>query len=97
MFLSLMVRDILLVKLGLKEKTDREDLANKKVRLPGSIIIEMFRDFCEEFVKDTIKKRIDAYLEDNRVKNVKELINIFEKEKGYFLDTSQFKENIMIR
>ena len=95
MFLSLMVRDILLVKIGLKEKTDREDLANKKVRLPGSIIIEMFRDFFEEFVKDTIKKRIDAYLEDNRVKNVKELIEIFKKEKEYFLDTSQFKENIM--
>jgi DNA-directed RNA polymerase beta subunit len=96
-YLCVAIRELLFVKFGLKEKTDREDIANKKVRLSGAIILEMFREYFEEFTKVS-KLTIDSYIENNTSKinemSIEELKNEITSNKLSFFNTKAFQENI---
>ena len=58
-YLGYIVRKILLTQIGLYSETDRDSYTNKRVDLPGSLLLELYRELWGKFKRNTSLK-IDA-------------------------------------
>jgi DNA-directed RNA polymerase II subunit RPB2 len=58
-YLGFIVRKILLTHIGLYDETDRDSYTNKRVDLPGSLLLELYRELWGNFKRNTSLK-IDA-------------------------------------
>ena len=58
-YLGYVVRKILLTHIGLYSETDRDSYVNKRVDLPGSLLLELFRELWGNFKRNT-SLRIDS-------------------------------------
>ena len=50
-YLAYVVRKILLTHIGLYSETDRDPYENKRVDLPGSLLLELYRELWGNFKK----------------------------------------------
>ena len=58
-YLGFIVRKMLLTHIGLYDETDRDSYTNKRVDLPGSLLLELYRELWGNFKRNTSLK-IDA-------------------------------------
>tara|TARA_Y100000590_G_scaffold1391_1_gene1767 strand:- start:4388 stop:8089 length:3702 start_codon:yes stop_codon:yes gene_type:complete len=58
-YLGYIVRKILLTHIGLYSETDRDSYVNKRVDLPGSLLLELYRELWGNFKRNT-SLRIDG-------------------------------------
>lgn len=58
-YLGYVVRKILLTHIGLYSETDRDSYYNKRVDLPGSLLVELYRELWGNFKRNT-SLRIDS-------------------------------------
>ena len=58
-YLGYVVRKILLTHIGLYPETDRDSYVNKRVDLPGSLLLELYRELWGNFKRNT-SLRIDS-------------------------------------
>ena len=54
-FLGYCIRKILLTHLNIYKKTDRDSYINKRIQLPGSLLLELYRELWEQFIKKILK------------------------------------------
>jgi len=100
-FLGYMTRQLVLTHLKMKPISDRDALFNKKIRLPGDIINEMFFEFWEDYVK-TVKRNIDVYIETrqdkkymfNDPKQIDSAMCDLSNNLTQFLDIQKFQKDI---
>ena len=58
-YLGFIIRKMLLTHIGLYDETDRDSYTNKRVDLPGSLLLELYRELWGNFKRNTSLK-IDA-------------------------------------
>ena len=63
-YLAFSVRKILLTYLNLYNETDRDSYINKRIDLPGSLLLELYRELWGKFKRDTSLK-IDKQYKSN--------------------------------
>ena len=63
-YLAFSVRKILLTYLDLYNETDRDSYINKRIDLPGSLLLELYRELWGKFKRDTSLK-IDKQYKSN--------------------------------
>ena len=94
-YLGYMVKHLLTTQLGLREITDRDSLVYKRVRLPGEIMNDMFRDFYEEYLKN-IKNQTDKLIELDKKTEIsaKSILKDISESYNSILNSSEFQRNI---
>ena len=60
-YLAYVVRKILLTHIGLYSETDRDTYENKRVDLPGSLLLELYRELWGNFKRNTSLKIDSEY------------------------------------
>ena len=60
-YLGYVVRKILLTHIGLYSETDRDSYVNKRVDLPGSLLLELYRELWGNFKRNTSLKIDSEY------------------------------------
>jgi DNA-directed RNA polymerase II subunit RPB2 len=94
-YLGYMTRYLLSTKLGLREITDRDSLVYKRVRLPGEIMNDMFRDFYEEYLKG-VKNKTDKLIELDKKENIsaETILKDISESMYNILNSSDFQRSI---
>ena len=94
-FLGYMTRHLLTTQLGLREITDRDSLIYKRVRLPGEIMNDMFRDFYEEYLKG-VKNKTDKLIELDKkaIISAETILSDISESINNILDNSDFQRSI---
>ena len=96
-FVGYMTRMLLLTQLKLKPISDRDNLSFKRVRLPGEILTDMFRDFYELYLKQ-IKKDTDKLIQHSMQKasniNMNSIYNIINSSLSQLISCSELQKNI---
>lgn len=98
-FLGYMTRILLLTQLKLKPISDRDNIKFKRIRLPGEILRDMFRDFYEIYlkkVKNKTDKLIQSYININKNNDTDPLsiFNIINDSKSQLLSCHELQNNI---
>ena len=60
-YLGFAVRKILLTHLDVYNETDRDSYINKRIDLPGSLLLELYRELWGKFKRNTSRKIDDEY------------------------------------
>ncbi len=94
-YLGYMVKHLLTTQIGLREVTDRDSLVYKRVRLPGEMMNDMFRDFYEEYLKN-IKNKTDKLIELDKKTEIsaKSILKDISESYNSILNSSEFQRNI---
>ena len=94
-FVGYMTRHLLTTFLGLREITDRDSLIYKRVRLPGEIMTDMFREFYEDYLKG-VKIKTDKLIESDKKKSksVETIMKDIRESLDTVLNASEFQRNI---
>lgn len=94
-FLGYMTRMLLSTRLKLKPISDRDNMIFKRVRLPGELLNDMFRDFYEIYLKK-IKTKTDHIIQyDNKkTDNIDSIHNIIHFSLSKIIDPIELQKNI---
>tara|TARA_Y100000389_G_C17469662_1_gene529173 strand:+ start:777 stop:4097 length:3321 start_codon:yes stop_codon:yes gene_type:complete len=94
-FLGYMTRILALTQLNLIPLTDRDSLVMKRVRLPGEILTDMFREFYEDYIKE-VKFRTDGQIEHDtkQDKNSETILKDIVENISYLTNNGEFQKNI---
>ena len=88
-YLGYTIRKMLLTHIGLFNETDRDSYVNKRVDLPGSLLLELYRELWGKFKRNTsLKVDLEYKLnyESNPTSDISKLIN--ELNVGKIFDNS---------
>ena len=83
-YLAYVVRKILLTHIGLYSETDRDSYENKRVDLPGSLLLELYRELWGNFKRNTSLKIDSEYklnYESIPFSDITNIINEFNVSK----------------
>ena len=92
-FVCNMLRELILIKNDIVNISDRDTLKMKKVRLPGNILIEMFREFFLDY-KEKMYFEAKKLLKDSENLSISDIENILTEEYMNVLNTIDFQKNI---
>ncbi len=96
-FLGYMTRTLLLTQLKIKPISDRDNMIFKRVRLPGEILTDMFRDFYELYlikVKKDTDKLIQHSMQKASNNNIDKIREIIQKNLIQLYATTDLQKNI---
>tara|TARA_B100002052_G_scaffold299078_1_gene335146 strand:+ start:543 stop:3983 length:3441 start_codon:yes stop_codon:yes gene_type:complete len=96
-FLGYMTRTLLLTQLKIKPISDRDNMIFKRVRLPGEILTDMFRDFYELYLKK-VKNDTDKLIQHSMQKagndNIDKINEIIENKLTELTSMTELQKNI---
>ncbi len=92
-YLGYVVRKILLTHLGIYKDTDRDSYVNKRVDLPGSLLLELYRELWGKFKRNTSLKIDSEYklnfesIEDSDISNIINGLNVSKIFSNTIMET----------
>ena len=79
--LAYVVRKLLLTHFGVINEVDRDSYSYKRVDLPGSLLVELYRELWGKFIKNT-SVTIDKEHKFNFKKNLNKITNQILRNKN---------------
>ena len=90
-YLAYCIRKIILTDLKILKETDRDSYINKRVELPGALLLELYREFWERYKKRILKNIETEYKIHYNNKGNDDIFNIINNSNR----SKIFEKNIM--